>query len=351
MTTNTNFANLFENTIAVSVSFDGMSIRRTVSMDGVEVDADKDRCELKSRILQCPEMRKIRNLRSNLRSLISDMRRGLTLPAKVFRDGVFLIPISMFEEVDSMLKTHQATLEVLVEELAEVYEQRIEEDKTKLRSKFNAKHYPAKSALAAVWGISWRYFSLAPSPVLAKVSPDAFNAELANANAQVVEMGQEIIASLRGAAYELVAKMRDALGFGEDGKPRVFRDSQVENFANFLNLFTKKNVLQDTELASKLAEMKALLTATAEEIRDDETLRAKLREQVTVIASDLEGMVEEVKTRSIRLPEEPDAAPEPVAEVVEIAPVESCKKHKGEPKPCARCSAEAKARRANKVAA
>lgn len=348
MTTNTDFANLFENTIAVSVSFDGLSIRRTANLEGVEVDADKDRVELKTRILQCPEMRAIRNLRSNLRRLISDRRRGLTLPARVFRDGVFLIPVSMFEEVDTMLQNHAATLTALVNDLSDVYEQRIAEDKLKLRSKFNVKHYPAKSALHAVWGIEWRYFSLAPSAVLAKVSPAAYSAEQAKVAEQMTEIGNEIIVSMRGAAAEIVAKMRDALGNGEDGKPRVFRDSQVENLIEFINLATKKNVMNDEALMLKLAEMRSLLKNTGEEIRSDADLRAKLQQSVSAIAIDLTALVEEAKDRSIRLPEEditPEPEPAPVAQFVE-----TCKKHKGESKPCARCKADAAARRAKAAA-
>jgi len=342
----TNYSDLFSNTIAVSVSFEGMSIRRSVSMQGVEVDADTDRVELKSRILRCPEMRNIRNLRSNLRALISDKRRGLTLPAKVFRDGVFMIPVSMFSEVDAMLTTYRNTLDALVDELESVYEQRIEEDKLKLRSKFNAKHYPAKSALKAVWGISWHYFSLAPSEVLAKVNPAAFEAEVTKSQQLMIDMGDEIIASLRGAAFEIVRKMRDALGLDDSGKPKIFRDSQVENFLSFVDLFSKKNIMGDSELAAKLDEMKALLRNTGEEIRSDADLRSKLHEQVSAMAVEFEGMVEDVKNRSIRLPEEPEAVEEaPIAEVVAIAPADSCKKHKGEAKPCARCSADAKARR------
>src|SRR6188768_433190 len=111
---------LFSDTIGINVNVEGMSGSRRVSLDNVEVDADKDRLRLASKILQCEEMAAIKGLFSQVRANMSDPRRGVALPT-LFKRGAYLLRRSKVQEVETMLREHQQTLTALVQNLKAVY--------------------------------------------------------------------------------------------------------------------------------------------------------------------------------------------------------------------------------------
>jgi len=354
--------NVFENTILLAVNVEGLGSSRKVSLDNVTVDADKDRLKLASKILQCEERAAISGLFANLRNAISDEKRGLALPT-VYKRSVYVLPRKSVARVDQMLREHQETLRGLVENLAAVYDQRIAEDRQKLREKFSEKHYPAKTALQDTFQIKWRYMSLAPSSELQTISADLYQQEVERVTAEVRSMGEEVKATLREAAYQLVAHLHNRLGTDEEtGKPKVFKGAAVRNLVAFLETFDTKNIMGDTELSAILNQLKDLLSGVEpKNIRTDEALRSALRGSLEAKLPTLATLVT-VGGRHIELPDddEPEASASGVA-VDEYGPnpgdmepdtttVENCKKHRSEPKPCQKCKADSQ-RRAKKAVA
>ena len=349
---------LFSETIGINVSVEGMSGSRKVSLDNVEVDADKDRLRLASKILQCSEMSAIKGVFQQVRANLSDPRRGIALPA-LFKRGAYLIRRNRVAETEAMLREHADTLSGLVANLKAVYAERIAEDKLKLREKFNSKHYPAVEALDDTFKIKWHYQSIAPTLDLKTISEDVYKAEVARVTAEVNLMGLEIVATLRATALDLVKHLTEKLGTDDSGKPKSFKGSSVKNLVSFLTSFEEKNVMGDKELGNVLAKMRALLSNDIDpkELRTDEQLRASVKATLDAALPVLDSLVQ-TSGRVVTLPDEDEteAAPAAVvdAEPVDAAPVvvaETCKKHKTETKPCQKCKAESVKRAAKKVAA
>lgn len=341
---------LFSDTIGINVNVEGMSGSRRVSLDNVEVDADKDRLRLASRILQCEEMAAIKGLFSQVRANMSDPRRGVALPT-LFKRGAYLLRRSKVQEVENMLREHQATLTGLVANLKAVYPQRIAEDREKLREKFDSRHYPAIDALDDTFKIKWSYQSVAPTLDLQDISADIYQAEVARVTAEVNVMAAEIVSTLRATALELVHKLAEAIdGKDESGKKKTLRGSQVKNLVSFLTSFEEKNVMGDRELGDTLRAMRDVLTGVTDpsELRDNDTLRARVKESLDAALPKLSNLVA-TSGRIVELPDdEPEAAP--AAPVVDEPAAEYCKKHRAEVKPCQKCKAESK-RRSSKAAA
>lgn len=296
-------AELFDKAIAISVSVEGISGARKVSLDNVTVDADKDRLRMSAKILQCPEMGAISNLFTQLRAAISDPKRGVALPT-FFKRGVYMLPKTSIGSTEAMLTEYQATLKALVTALVAVYPQRIAEDRVKLRDKFSEKHYPSSDALPTMFNIRWRYLSLRPSAELGEISSDIYQAEVERVRKEVQTLGDDIKASLRQAAFEIVAHMKDRLTPDASGQPKIFRDSMVNNLVDFLDAFDAKNIMGDSELSEALGQMKALLSGvTPKDIRTNEAMRNAFTTKVNEILPVLSGLVE-ASGRHVEVPDD-----------------------------------------------
>ena len=303
MTIDNDANEILNKTIAVSIQFGSIGQSRKVSMTGVEIDADKARLSLSAKILQCKEADAIRSLFTEIRLSLVDSRRGLLLPS-LFKRGVYLVPIASVESVDSILKDGKGRLSELVENLVAVYPERINEDRQALGSRFSEAHYPSVDALREMFSISWRYLSLGASSQLQSISASVYADEVERVRTECVSVGEEIKATLRGAALALVTSMHERLaGFDAKGKPRIFRDSMVTNLLDFLNTFEVKNVMGDTELGNTLGQMRDLLNGlTPSDLRSHDSLRASVATQVGKIQESLASLVT-TQNRKIVLPD------------------------------------------------
>jgi len=301
--TNDTSADILSKTIAVSINFGSIGQSRKVSLTGVDIDADKDRLTLSAKILQCKEADAIRSLFTEVRLSLVDTRRGLLLPS-LFKRGVYLVPIASVEAVDGILKQGREDLAERVEALVAVYPERIEGDRLALGSKFSAAHYPSVSALREMFSISWRYLSLGASSQLESISASVYADEVQRVKIECASVGDEIKATLRGAALAMVTSMHERLaGFDANGKPRIFRDSMVSNLLQFLNTFEVKNVMNDSELSQTLSQMRGLLSGvTPADLRSNEALRTAVGQQVGAIQTSLTALVT-TQTRRVSLPD------------------------------------------------
>tara|TARA_R110000824_G_scaffold136367_2_gene299952 strand:+ start:913 stop:1893 length:981 start_codon:yes stop_codon:yes gene_type:complete len=294
---------ILSKTIAVSIQFGSIGQSRKVSMTGVDIDADKNRLSLSAKILQCKEADAIRSLFGEVRLSLVDTRQGLLLPS-LFKRGVYLVPIASVEAVDGILKQGREDLAERVEALVAVYPERIEADRIALCSKFSSAHYPSVEELREMFSISWRYLSLGASSQLESISASVYADEVERVKIECASVGDEIKATLRGAALALVTSMHERLsGFTESGKPKIFRDSTVNKLVEFLNTFEVRNVMNDSELSSTLGQMRSLLSGvTPADLRSNEALRSAVGEQVGAIQESLTALVT-TQTRRVNLPD------------------------------------------------
>lgn len=286
-----NTSDLFEKTIAVSLSFGTIANQRRTSLAGVVVDADKDRLNMNALILQCPEMKAIRGVMAKTRERILDDKKGLTLPA-LFKRGVALVPHSLVDQVEQILHDARAELATHVEDLITNYDQRIEEDRQRLRSKFSLRHYPSKAALRDTFTITWRYMSLTPSAQLKTISSAVYQKEVARAIKDAQEISEAIKQTMRAAAYELVKAFRDRLGYDNEGNPLVFRNSTVNNLTEFIANLEHRNVTGDQELSDLMSEITGLLNGVnPDALRNNESLRKAVHAKTEEIIGGLNTLV------------------------------------------------------------
>jgi hypothetical protein len=89
--------------------------------------------------------------------------------------------------------------------------------------------YPA--SLAGLFAMSWDFPSVEPPEYLRRLSPELYRQECQRVSArfdEAVQLAEQMFLSELG---ELVSHLAERLSGDADGKPKVFRDSAVENLA------------------------------------------------------------------------------------------------------------------------
>ncbi|MHA2642862.1 MAG: hypothetical protein V2G41_09465 [bacterium JZ-2024 1] len=283
--------------IGVEVTICRPGMRRKVSVDVLEVDADKDLLHLTKEIVRSPEYERIVRKDNEIRRLI----RRYTLPSFISR-GVYIVPLSLIYPLDNALNDMRLERENLVELFLRAYPSYISEARLRLRSLFNESDYPPVEALREAFDVKVRYICFDTPLVLQEVNSELFRREAERARQEWDRALEEMKKLLRVTMAELVDHMVERLTPGPDGRPKIFRDSLVENMLEFLDLFEVKNLANDRELAAVVSRARDLLQGvTPESLRRSQHLREATRSGLEQIKGAVDSLIAPAPRRRLFL--------------------------------------------------
>ena len=99
---------------------------------------------------------------------------------------------------------------------------------------------------------------------------------------------------------KLVGHLTDRLSGGEDGKPKVFRDSAVENMSEFFARFRSLNVRSNAELDALVEQAQRVVRGVEpQQLRDNATLRQQVAAQLSGVQATLDGLLVDRPRRRI----------------------------------------------------
>lgn len=287
-------------TIILSIKLGKPGNRKKVSSTAVEVNADRDLLHVGKDLLDAEEYREISRLDTEVRNWLS--RRAF--PSQ-FREGMYLLPIAMIEEVDAKLEQFRERRGLLIESFLSVYPLRITEAQNRLRDLFNPMDYPEADRLRGSFSWESRYLTLETPGKLEGISRELYQREAEKAERFWQETAQEIRDALRVGFQELVTHMADRLGYGPDGKPKIFRDTMIENLEQFFESFRVRNLTDDTELDRLVSQARSIIRGVSpQELREDRPLRDVVREQLGPIREKIDGLIISRPRRAISLEDE-----------------------------------------------
>ena len=249
----------------------------TMEMAGgvVLTDADVKMVRVSKRILKSKKLDAIGQLDNEVRAYMGDR----CLPS-MFRGGIWLLPLDLLEEVCTYLDDKIVKRAELVDEFMAEYEDVCETAQTSLGTLYNALDYPAKAKVAATFYCEYNLVSFDVPGSLRRIKKDLFAREQAKMAEKLQAAAEDIQAGLRAAFAELVTGMSTALEPGEDGKKKRFHSSKLDNLSQFLELFQKRNITDDADLAALVTTARDLIDGVdAELIRDSEELKQQLSEE------------------------------------------------------------------------
>jgi hypothetical protein len=288
---------IFDRAICLSLTVGCLGTRRKVPATSVQVEADRDMLHVSKAILESKELDAIKTLDGELRTWLG--KRALPSP---FRRGTYLVPIALVEEVDGKIGEYQEKRAGLVARFLAAYDASVEDAKKRLNGLFDVSDYPGAEKVRAAFYVDVRYLAFGVPEKLEGIRKDIFEREKAKAAASWKEASEEVRQALRAGLADLADHLVERLQGNGDGKPKVFRDTLVENMTDYLDLFDPRNVTDDTQLAQLVERCRNILDGVdADALRSSAAIRTKVRDGMTQVQGALDAMVIDRPARRIVL--------------------------------------------------
>ena len=288
--------NIMDRTILLSLSLHRWGVTKKVSSSSVETDADKALINVSKRLVDCDAYTAIVKADNAFAASL----RCLALPS-MFRSGIYAVPVALLDRVDRMITRYQDERAVLVGEFCYQYQGAVNEAESRLGSLYDPSNYPNVEFVRSSFSLEYRYVSTSVPDKLRMVRADIFARETEKAKAEVESMASEVRNLLRASMRDLLAHAAERLMPGPDGKRKKFHDTLVSNIRDFLSTFRDRNITQDSELESIVAQVEVLTDGIEPDLlREDAGLRDEVQKAFAGFSESLGGMIVDRPTRKLR---------------------------------------------------
>jgi len=232
-----------------------------------------------------------------IRGKIQAYGKGVSLPYP--EPGIRLIRQDKVEEFAAQMADFRVELDDAVQNLDRHYGELKRAAAERLGSLFNPADYP--ETLVGLFAVAWDFPSVEPPDYLMQLSPALYEQERARMEARFEEAVRQAERAFTEEFARLVEHLSERIaGVGEDGQPKVFRDSAVENLGEFFARFRELNVRSNEQL-DELVEraQRAVRGVDAQDLRISQGLRQRVATQLSQVQSALDGMLVDRPRRRI----------------------------------------------------
>jgi hypothetical protein len=232
-----------------------------------------------------------------VRTKITDTWRGLSLPFP--EPGVRLIKLEQVEAFDRQMADFRAELDDAVANLDRHYGELKHAAAQRLGSLYNPGDYP--ETLVGLFGVAWDYPNIEPPDYLVQLAPELYRQEQERVRARFEEAVQLAESAFLEEFGRLVAHLTERLtGTDDDGSPKVFRDSAVNNLLGFFERFRELNVRSNPQLDALVAEAQRVVQGVGpQDLRDRDGLRRAVATQMSRVQAELDQLIVERPRRRI----------------------------------------------------
>ncbi|WP_010583150.1 hypothetical protein [Schlesneria paludicola] len=290
------------NMAATKISFNWYGVRKTLS------DAQKERAadSFTAEATFLSAAKKLLDTRhaayqavTTVRGQILQYWRSLTLPYP--ESGVRLIRQDDIADFDSQLQRFQRELQNAVEQLDWKFSELKSSARQRLGDLYNSNDYPV--SLRDEFGFNWEYPSIDVPDYLRQLNPRLYEQECQRIQSrfnEAVELAEQAFLDELG---KLVGHLTERLAGADDGKPKIFRDSAVENLTDFFHRFRHLNVRSNAQLDELVAQTQQIIQGVRpQQLREDVSLRQQIGRQMANVQASLDGLLVDRPRRSIIRP-------------------------------------------------
>jgi hypothetical protein len=222
--------------------------------------------------------------------------RSLSLPYP--EAGIRLIRQDQVEPFDEQLNWFQQELADAVAALDERYYELQTAARQRLGSLYNVADYPA--SLRGLFSMDWEFPSVEPPDYLMQLNPELYEQECQRVAARFDDAVQLAEQAFVDELSKLVSHLTERLAGQVDGKPKVFRDSAIENLTGFFERFRQLNVRSDDHLDELVNQaQQAVQGVEPQQLRDNQTLRQHVATQLSDVQSNLDDLLVDRPRRNI----------------------------------------------------
>ena len=233
---------------------------------------------------------------TGVRSRIVSLWKAMSLP---FPDtGIRLIRQDQIDVFNEQLHLLKEELDAAVWRLDEHYMELKSAACERLGSLYNAADYPV--SLQGMFQVTWDFPSVEPPDYLRQLNPEVYRQECERVAGRFDEAVQLAEAAFVEELQSLVSHLTERLSGQMDGKPKVFRDSAVENLTQFFERFRELNVRGNEQLDELVGQCQQVVSAVEPQLlRDNQGLRESVSHELSQVQSVLDDLLVDRPRRNI----------------------------------------------------
>jgi hypothetical protein len=233
---------------------------------------------------------------TGVRSRIVSLWKGMSLPYP--ESGVRLIHQDQIDTFTEQLTSLREELNEAVWRLDEHYAELKSAARDRLGSLFNSADYP--ESLRGMFQVTWDFPSVEPPDYLQQLNPDVYRQECERVASRFDEAVQMAEAAFAEELHNLVTHLTERLTGQVDGRPKVFRDSAVENLTAFFERFKDLNLNSDPELDQLLEQCQQVVAGVEPQtLRDNNVLRQSVASELSQVQNVLDDLLVDRPRRNI----------------------------------------------------
>lgn len=286
---------------ALRLSFTWFGVRRSLSPDQCEqaaaqFGAERAYVSASKKLIDAahPAMRGVNQVRRE----VSEYWKDISLPYP--EPAIRLIRQDDLVQLDDKLGNYQRRLAEAVEVLESNHGEIKRMARERLGRLYSDADYPC--TFIGLFQFFWDFPNVEPPNYLASLKPELYQQEWNRVRSRFEEAVQLAEQAFTDELSGLIAHLSERLSGADDGKPKIFRDSAIENLHEFFERFQRLNVHSSGELESLVGRAQSLLNGVQpQQLRDSNGLRQQLATQLSGVQSVLDGlMVDRPRRRILR---------------------------------------------------
>lgn len=217
--------------------------------------------------------------------------------------GVRLIRRDRLDEFDDRMRDFRHELQQAVSGLQGKYAELRAKARVELGALFNEADYPER--VDDAFALEWEFPSFEPPTYLRRLHPQLYAQECGRIRGRFEEAVRLTEAAFLQRLNDLVAHLSERLSGERDGKPKVFRNSAIENLNDFFEEFRSLDIGSSTELQDLVQRAQQLVNGVSpDELRRDFSTRTNVVNGLAEIQQSMDALMVPRPTRAISLVED-----------------------------------------------
>jgi hypothetical protein len=222
--------------------------------------------------------------------------KGASLPYP--EAGIRLVPQGSLDQINERMQSFSEELSETVDALDRRFDELKYEARDRLGDLFSEADYP--ESLRGLFEIAWDFPSVEPPEYLRRLNPELYQQECDRVKSRFDEAVQMAEIAFMDELNKMVEHLSERLSGDQDGKPKVFRDSAIENFTEFFERFQRLNIRSNDELDAVVERAKRVVEGVApQQLRDNDSLRQQITGRLSSVQSSLDGLLVDRPRRNI----------------------------------------------------
>ena len=233
---------------------------------------------------------------TSVRNRVVSYWKGMSLPYP--EAGIRLIRQDKIDEFAAQMREFQEELAEAVENLDRHYSQLKAAARQRLGSLFNPGDYP--ESLRGMFSAEFDFPSVEPPPYLQQLNPALYEEKCQRVQARFDEAVRLAEEAFTAELAKLVSHLTERLTGTEDGRPKIFRDSIIQNLTEFFQRFRSLNVRSNEELDRLVADAQRIIRGVEPQaLRDNLGVRQHVATEMSRVQSVLDGLLVDRPRRNI----------------------------------------------------